>query len=74
MFGLVSMPSEGLKSLKEKAVSSLNAGVLFEGWKFVPELADEGLGLASTPCKKSKSKSVKENAVSWLEVGKISSE
>ena len=72
MFGLVSMPSEGLNSLKEKAVSSLNAGVLFEGWKFVPELADEGLGLASTSCKKSKS--VKENAVSWLEVGKFSSE
>ena len=71
MFGLVSMPSEGLKSLKEKAVSSLTAGVLFEGWKFVPELADEGLGLASTPCKKSKS--LKGNAVSWLDVGKFSS-
>jgi hypothetical protein len=32
MFGLVSMPSEGLKSLKEKAVSWLSAGVPCEKW------------------------------------------
>jgi len=66
------MLSEGLKPLKEKGVSWLNAGGPFEKWKSVPELADKGLGLASTPCKKSNS--LKEKAVSWLNVGKSSSE
>jgi hypothetical protein len=66
------MPSEGLKSLKEKAVSWLNAGVPFEKWKSVPELPDMGLDLASTPGKKSKS--LKGKDVSWLDVEKSPSE